>query len=119
LTRRGAFVCLITGQGNGQGQPAVHAFATLFLQNVESGLGEVDLPFPQESFARLLLNFTWWVNRKDPSGRNVFEGGFLGRDNIGVFDRSATLPTGGRLEQADGTAWMALFSQNMPGRSGV
>ena len=62
---------------------------------------------------RLLLNFTWWVNRKDPTGRNVFEGGFLGLDNIGVFDRSAALPTGGRLEQADGTAWMAMFSQNM------
>src|SRR5262249_32121064 len=59
------------------------------------------------------INFTWWVNRKDPHGQNVFEGGFLGLDNIGVFDRSATLPTGGRLEQADGTAWMALFSQNM------
>ena len=62
---------------------------------------------------RLLVNFTWWVNRKDPTGRNVFEGGFLGLDNIGVFDRSAALPTGGTLEQADGTAWMALFSQNM------
>jgi hypothetical protein len=61
----------------------------------------------------LLLNFTWWVNRKDRSGRNVFEGGFLGLDNIGVFDRSAPLPTGGYLEQADGTAWMALFCQNM------
>ena len=64
-------------------------------------------------FTKLLLNFTWWVNRKDPSGSNVFEGGFLGLDNIGVFDRSAPLPTGGQLEQADGTAWMALFSQNM------
>src|SRR5262249_16374896 len=62
---------------------------------------------------KLLLNFTWWVNRKDRSGRNVFEGGFLGLDNIGVFDRSAPLPTGGYLEQADGTAWMALFCQNM------
>jgi hypothetical protein len=61
----------------------------------------------------LLLNFTWWVNRKDRAGRNVFEGGFLGLDNIGVFDRSSPLPTGGHLEQADGTAWMALFSQNM------
>ena len=69
--------------------------------------------FCRECFTRLLLNFTWWVNRKDPSGRNVFEGGFLGLDNIGVFDRSATLPSGGRLEQADGTAWMAVFSQNM------
>src|SRR5262249_8569144 len=62
---------------------------------------------------KLLLNFTWWVNRKDRSGSNVFEGGFLGLDNIGVFDRSAPLPTGGYLEQADGTAWMALFCQNM------
>ena len=64
-------------------------------------------------FQKLLLNFTWWVNRKDRSGSNVFEGGFLGLDNIGVFDRSAPLPTGGYLEQADGTAWMALFCQNM------
>jgi len=61
----------------------------------------------------LLLNFTWWVNRKDRTGQNVFEGGFLGLDNIGVFDRSAPLPTGGYIEQADGTAWMAIFSQNM------
>ena len=97
----------------GDVNPPVHAFATLFLQNLESGLGEPDLPFLRECFARLLLNFTWWVNRKDPTGRNVFEGGFLGLDNIGVFDRSAALPTGGRLEQADGTAWMAMFSQNM------
>jgi Mannosylglycerate hydrolase MGH1-like glycoside hydrolase domain len=97
----------------GDVNPPVHAFATLFLHNLEQDLGEVDLPFLRESFSRLLLNFTWWVNRKDPSGHNVFEGGFLGLDNIGVFDRSATLPTGGRLEQADGTAWMAMFSQNM------
>jgi Mannosylglycerate hydrolase MGH1-like glycoside hydrolase domain len=97
----------------GDVNPPVHAFAALFLQNLEEGLGEVDLAFLRESFARLLLNFTWWVNRKDPTGRNVFEGGFLGLDNIGVFDRSAALPTGGRLEQADGTAWMAMFSQNM------
>ena len=97
----------------GDVNPPVHAFAALFLQNLEADLGEVDLPFLQKSFARLLLNFTWWVNRKDPSGHNVFEGGFLGLDNIGVFDRSAALPTGGRLEQADGTAWMAMFSQNM------
>ena len=97
----------------GDVNPPVHAFATLFLQHVESGLGEADLPFLKECFDRLLLNFTWWVNRKDPTGHNVFEGGFLGLDNIGVFDRSAALPTGGRLEQADGTAWMAMFSQNM------
>jgi hypothetical protein len=97
----------------GDVNPPVHAFAALFLQNLEADLGHVDLPFLQESFSRLLLNFTWWVNRKDPTGHNVFEGGFLGLDNIGVFDRSASLPTGGRLEQADGTAWMAMFSQDM------
>ena len=67
----------------------------------------------ESTFQKLLLNFTWWVNRKDPTGKNVFEGGFLGLDNIGVFDRSAPLPTGGYLEQADGTAWMALYCQNM------
>src|SRR5262249_20961049 len=72
-----------------------------------------DRDWLQRCFHKLLLNFTWWVNRKDRSGRNVFEGGFLGLDNIGVFDRSAPLPTGGYLEQADGTAWMALFCQNM------
>ncbi|HEY7260819.1 MAG TPA: hypothetical protein VH589_04955 [Trebonia sp.] len=97
----------------GDVNPPVHAFATLFLQNLESDQGETDLPFLREAFRKLLLNFTWWVNRKDPTGRNVFEGGFLGLDNIGVFDRSAALPTGGQLEQADGTAWMAMFSQNM------
>src|SRR5262249_40275236 len=64
-------------------------------------------------FQKLVLNFTWWVNRKDRAGKNVFEGGFLGLDNIGVFDRSAPLPTGGYLEQADGTAWMGLFCLNM------
>jgi hypothetical protein len=69
--------------------------------DLESGLGEVDLPFLKECFDRLLLNFTWWVNRKDPSGHNVFEGGFLGLDNIGVFDRSAALPTGPRRKRAE------------------
>jgi hypothetical protein len=94
--------------------PPVHAFATLFLHRTEQALrGEVDVDFLKSAFHKLLLNFTWWVNRKDRSGKNVFEGGFLGLDNIGVFDRSAPLPTGGHLEQADGTAWMALFSQNM------
>ncbi|MCX6926645.1 MAG: glucosidase [Verrucomicrobia bacterium] len=94
--------------------PPVHAFATLFLHRTEQALrGEVDLDFLKSTFNKLLLNFTWWVNRKDRFGKNVFEGGFLGLDNIGVFDRSAPLPTGGHLEQADGTAWMALFSQNM------
>ena len=94
--------------------PPVHAFATLFLHRTEQALrGETDLEFLTAAFNKLLLNFTWWVNRKDRFGKNVFEGGFLGLDNIGVFDRSAPLPTGGNLEQADGTAWMALFSQNM------
>ena len=96
--------------------PPVHAFATLLVHNLDlelSGDDDIDVTFLRESFHKLLLNFTWWVNRKDPSGRSVFEGGFLGLDNIGVFDRSAALPTGGRLEQADGTAWMALYSQNM------
>ena len=94
--------------------PPVHAFATLFLHRTEQALGgEVDVDFLKLAFNKLLLNFTWWVNRKDRFGKNVFEGGFLGLDNIGVFDRSAPLPTGGHLEQADGTAWMVLFSQNM------
>ena len=94
--------------------PPVHAFATLFLHRTEQALrGEADIDFLKAAFNKLLLNFTWWVNRKDRFGKNVFEGGFLGLDNIGVFDRSAPLPTGGYLEQADGTAWMALFTQNM------
>ena len=94
--------------------PPVHAFATLFLHRTEQALrGEADIEFLKSAFNKLLLNFTWWVNRKDRFGKNVFEGGFLGLDNIGVFDRSAPLPTGGHLEQADGTAWMALFAQNM------
>ena len=94
--------------------PPVHAWATLFLHRTEQALrGEADLDFLKSAFHKLLLNFTWWVNRKDRFGKNVFEGGFLGLDNIGVFDRSAPLPSGGHLEQADGTAWMALFTQNM------
>jgi len=94
--------------------PPVHAFATLFLHRTEQALrNETDVEFLKSSFNKLMLNFTWWVNRKDRFGKNVFEGGFLGLDNIGVFDRSAPLPTGGHHEQADGTAWMALFSQNM------
>jgi hypothetical protein len=94
--------------------PPVHAFATLFLHRTEQALGQpTDWEFLKVAFNKLLLNFTWWVNRKDRFGKNVFEGGFLGLDNIGVFDRSAPLPTGGYLEQADGTAWMGLFTQNM------
>jgi hypothetical protein len=93
--------------------PPVHAWATLYLYKYEKQLGRADLRFLERSFQGLMLNFNWWVNRKDPEGRNVFAGGFLGLDNIGVFDRSAPLPTGGSLEQADGTAWMALYCQNM------
>ncbi len=93
--------------------PPVHAWATLFLYNVEKELGRSDVRFLERSFQGLMQNFNWWVNRKDPSGKNVFAGGFLGLDNIGVFDRSAPLPTGGNLDQADGTAWMAFYCQNM------
>jgi hypothetical protein len=94
--------------------PPVHAWATLFLHRTEqAATGETDVKFLTATFNKLLLNFTWWANRKDRFGKNLFEGGFLGLDNIGVFDRSAPLPTGGHLEQADGTAWMALFCQNM------
>ena len=94
--------------------PPVHAWATIFLYRTEQMLhGEGDLEFLKRSFRKLMLNFSWWVNRKDRFGQNVFEGGFLGLDNIGVFDRSASLPGGGYLEQADGTAWVSLFCQNM------
>ncbi len=98
----------------GDVNPPVHAWAGYFLYQFDHVRGgKPDLAFLKTVFHKLLLNFTWWVNRKDPSGRNVFQGGFLGLDNIGVFDRSAALPTGGHLEQADGTAWMALYSQVM------
>jgi hypothetical protein len=94
--------------------PPVHAWATIFLYRTEQALhGEGDIEFLKRSFAKLTLNFSWWVNRKDRFGKNLFEGGFLGLDNIGVFDRSAPLPTGGHLEQADGTAWVSMFCQNM------
>jgi hypothetical protein len=100
----------------GDVNPPVHAWATLFSYYTSTDHKEPsaeDRRFLARAFQKLLLNFTWWVNRKDPSGNNLFEGGFLGLDNIGVFDRSARLPGGGRLEQADGTAWMAFFCQNM------
>jgi hypothetical protein len=103
----------------GDVNPPVHAWATLFSyftcqsRRGENEVSTADRQFLQRAFQKLLLNFTWWVNRKDPAGNNLFEGGFLGLDNIGVFDRSASLPQGGRLEQADGTAWMAFFCQNM------
>jgi len=98
----------------GDVNPPVHAWATIFLHRTEQALGrEPDLAFLARIFTKLSLNFTWWTNRKDRFGKNLYEGGFLGLDNIGVFDRGAPLPTGGYLEQADGTAWMALFCQNM------
>jgi len=94
--------------------PPVQAWAAIFLYRMEQALrGKTDLVFLEGIFGRLMANFGWWINRKDRFGRNLFEGGFLGLDNIGVFDRSAPLPTGGHLEQADGTGWMALFCQNM------
>jgi Glycosyl hydrolase family 63 C-terminal domain len=94
--------------------PPVHAWATIFLYRTEQAFrGKGDVEFLRRSFAKLTLNFSWWVNRKDRFGNNLFEGGFLGLDNIGVFDRSSPLPTGGHLEQADGTAWVSMFAQNM------
>jgi len=94
--------------------PPVHAWAALLIYKSEKVLlGKGDIQFLKHVFGKLMLNFTWWVNRKDRFGKNVFEGGFLGLDNIGVFDRNAALPTGGYLEQADGTAWMAFYCQCM------
>jgi len=98
----------------GDVNPPIHPWACYFVYLLDKERGKIpDLKFLKETFHKLLLNFTWWVNRKDPDGKNVFEGGFLGLDNIGVFDRSAPLPTGGHLEQADGTAWMAFYCQVM------
>jgi hypothetical protein len=98
----------------GDVNPPIHPWSCYFVYLVDRELRKTpDINFLKETFHKLLLNFTWWVNRKDPNGKNVFEGGFLGLDNIGVFDRSAPLPTGGRLEQADGTAWMAFYCQVM------
>jgi hypothetical protein len=94
--------------------PPVHAWAAYYVYTLERTLtGKADITFLKSMFNKLTLNFTWWVNRKDRDGKNIFAGGFLGLDNIGVFDRSAPLPDGGCLEQADGTAWMALFCLNM------
>jgi len=99
----------------GDVNPPVHAWATmqLYVLDKERHGGRGDVEFLKYAFSKLLINFTWWVNRKDRTGANVFEGGFLGLDNIGVFDRSSPLPTGGYLDQADGTAWMVFFSQQM------
>ncbi|HEX8247698.1 MAG TPA: hypothetical protein VF599_05985 [Pyrinomonadaceae bacterium] len=95
--------------------PPVHAWAALRVYKIEARRrgGEADRAFLEKIFHKLLLNFTWWVNRKDFEGNNVFEGGFLGLDNIGIFDRSAPLPLGAQVEQSDGTSWMAMFSLNM------
>ena len=98
----------------GDVNPPVHAWATWRVYKIEEKRkGKGDRTFLERVFQKLLLNFTWWVNRKDAQGNNVFEGGFLGLDNIGVFDRSSTLPTGGYIEQADGTSWMAMYCLNM------
>jgi hypothetical protein len=98
----------------GDVNPPVHAWAAWRVYKIEKRRrGHGDRTFLQKIFHKLLLNFTWWVNRKDSEGKNIFQGGFLGLDNIGVFDRSAPLPTGGYIEQADGTGWMAMYSLNL------
>ncbi|MGW1212755.1 MGH1-like glycoside hydrolase domain-containing protein [Streptomyces sp. NPDC002499] len=98
----------------GDVNPPVHAWAVLFVYELEKHrTGKADRAFLENAFHKLMKNFSWWLNRKDVDGNNVFQGGFLGLDNIGVFDRSAPLPTGGHLDQADGTAWMALYCQNL------
>lgn len=93
--------------------PPVHAWACWQVYQMEGPPGRRDRAFLESAFQKLLLNFTWWVNRKDPAGKNVFAGGFLGLDNIGIFDRSKPLPSGGHLNQADGTAWMAFYCGTM------
>ena len=104
----------------GDVNPPVHAWATWRVFQMDRKQRRAtnphdpgDLAFLERVFHKLMLNFTWWVNRKDAQGRNIFQGGFLGLDNIGVFDRSAPLPTGGFINQADGTAWMAMYSLNL------
>ena len=94
----------------GDVNPPVHAWAALRVFEIS---GATDFKFLERILHKLLLNFTWWVNRKDSDGNNVFEGGFLGLDNIGPIDRSATLPVDGRLEQSDGTSWMAMYCLNL------
>ena len=98
----------------GDVNPPVHAWAVWRTYKIDrKRSGRADREFLEGAFHKLLLNFTWWVNRKDAEGMNVFQGGFLGLDNIGVFDRSAPLPTGGHIEQSDGTSWMGMFCLNM------
>ena len=98
----------------GDVNPPVHAWAALRVYETDRALtGVADRAFLERVFHKLMLNFTWWVNRKDAAGRNIFQGGFLGLDNIGIFDRSAPLPTGGYINQSDGTAWMAMYTLNL------
>ena len=97
----------------GDVNPPVHAWAAWRVYKISARVGERDRDFLESVFQKLLLNFTWWVNRKDARGQNLFSGGFLGLDNVGVFDRSKPLPTGGTLQQADGTAWMAFYCATM------
>ncbi len=97
----------------GDVNPPVHAWAAWRVYKIAAKRGDRDLGFLKRVFHKLLLNFTWWVNRKDADGNNIFSGGFLGLDNIGIFDRSQPLPTGGAIEQADGTAWMAFYASTM------
>ena len=98
----------------GDVNPPVLAWAAWRVYKMEQKHhGTTDRAFLERVFHKMLLNFTWWVNRKDSEGNNVFQGGFLGLDNIGVFDRSAPLPTGGYIEQSDGTSWMGMFCLNM------
>jgi hypothetical protein len=98
----------------GDVNPPVHAWATWRVFQIDRNQkGKPDFAFLERVFHKLMLNFTWWVNRKDAEGRNVFQGGFLGLDNIGVFDRSAELPTGGHIDQSDGTSWMAMYALNL------
>ncbi len=98
----------------GDVNPPVHAMAALDIYNKDrEATGEADTDFLEQAFQKLVFNFTWWVNQKDKEGNNIFEGGFLGLDNIGVFDRSAPVPGGGSLEQSDGTSWMAMYSLDM------
>jgi hypothetical protein len=100
--------------GFGDVNPPVHAWAAIRVYQIEDKMyGRQDRAFLERIFQKLLINFTWWVNRKDAKGNNIFEGGFLGLDNIGAFDRGSALPSGGHLDQADGTSWMAMYCLNM------
>jgi hypothetical protein len=97
----------------GDVNPPVHAWAAWRVYKIADARGQRDRDFLESVFQKLLLNFTWWVNRKDAEGKNLFSGGFLGLDNIGVFDRGQPIPGGGQLRQADGTAWMAFYASTM------